>query len=761
MTARGHELQTMLTRGRRALAGLPPRGWRSWAAAALAYLCLCAVVLLLVPGGWTGTVGNVLAAPAAIVAARAALGLRATGLAPRLRRAWSYLGLALWLWALGGLVWGLYVVVQARLPLPSLGDPLYMAGDFLCIAALLSFLALPGGRLGRFRQLLDMVVLTVAVAVMGWLLLLQPVLTLMPANPLLAAWMVIYLALDVLLVVMLADALVALEPGEFRTAWGWISVGVIVFIAADVLYTFLDWRGEAGSHLVFELGRVAATALLGLGAIYQRSLMEPRQLGQAVDRGLVGGRWRLIQRVQAVLPVAAIIALGWYTFFEWQISGRPDPLAVTTTVLLGLGLVARQGVVAGEVELSQYAHLVNSVADPAFICDAAGRLRLVNPALVAAAGCNTARELLGRPVQALLVWPAGPEPAEAGPGDAAQLLRVGMEQGWSGEVELVPRTGARCPAYLALRPVETDTASRPMLAGIAHDLTEQKRRQAELRQAYEQVTSARRDLEALNAQLEQKVQEKTRSLSEAYEQLAQQNLDLQALDRLKSEFVSLVSHELRGPLTNIGGGLELALMRPETLPPPAREALALVQAEISRLTQFVESILDLSALEAGRLPLYPAPLSLYRAAATVREKFATGQPAGVPCAGRLCLDLPPGLPMVLADERGLTSVLFHLVDNALKYAPQGLVEVEAHAAGQQVLVSVTDHGPGIPPDLRQNLFGRFQRLNAGDAQSVYGHGLGLYMVRRFLQAMGGDVSMETAPGGGARFTFWLPAASMD
>ena len=361
-----------------------------------------------------------------------------------------------------------------------------------------------------------------------------------------------------------------------------------------------------------------------------------------------------------------------------------------------------------------------------------------------------------RPVQALLAWPAA-----AGPGEAERLLRLGMEQGWSGEVEVVRRTGERFPAYLALRPVDTEAASRPMLAGIAHDLTEQKRRQAELRQAYEQVAAARSDLEALNAQLEQKVQEKTRSLSEAYEQLAQHNQSLQALDRLKSEFVSLVSHELRAPLTNIGGGLELVLMSPERLPPPTRQALVLVQSEIARLTQFVETILDVSALEAGRLPLYPAPLSLYRAAATVREKFATGQPGAEPCDGRLCFNLAPGLPMVLADERGLTSVLFHLVDNAVKYAPESIIEVEAHVAEHRVLVSVTDHGPGIPPELRANLFDRFQRLNAGDAQSVYGHGLGLYMVRRFLQAMGGDVSMETAPGGGARFTFWLPEAGLD
>jgi signal transduction histidine kinase len=273
------------------------------------------------------------------------------------------------------------------------------------------------------------------------------------------------------------------------------------------------------------------------------------------------------------------------------------------------------------------------------------------------------------------------------------------------------------------------------------------------------VTAARRDLEALNAQLEEKVREKTSSLSQAYEQLTQQHQALQALDRLKSEFVSLVSHELRAPLTNIGGGIELALARSSELPPHMRETLALVQAEINRLTQFVEAILDLSALEAGRLPLSAAPLALEGVVATVREKFATAELGGELCSQRLCFALPPGLPLVLADERGLTSVFFHLVDNALKYAPQSQVEVEAWAEGDRVYVSVTDHGPGIPPKARETIFEKFQRLNVGDAQAVYGHGLGLYMVRRLLQAMSGDVKLESAPGGGARFIFWLPAAS--
>jgi len=180
-----------------------------------------------------------------------------------------------------------------------------------------------------------------------------------------------------------------------------------------------------------------------------------------------------------------------------------------------------------------------------------------------------------------------------------------------------------------------------------------------------------------------------------------------------------------------------------------------VQSEIRRLMQFVETILDLSALEAGRLPLYPAPLSLIKTVEGVRAHFAS-----IPGGERLRLGLPPGLPPVLADERGLVSVIFHLVDNALKYAPEGEVAVEAEAdpEGKRLRVRISDHGPGIPAERREQIFDKFQRLNAGDAQAVYGHGLGLYMVRRMLQAMEGDIEIGDAPGGGAQFTFWLRIA---
>ncbi|MCS6911008.1 MAG: HAMP domain-containing histidine kinase, partial [Anaerolineales bacterium] len=172
--------------------------------------------------------------------------------------------------------------------------------------------------------------------------------------------------------------------------------------------------------------------------------------------------------------------------------------------------------------------------------------------------------------------------------------------------------------------------------------------------------------------------------------------------------------------------------------------------------RFVETILDLSALEAGRLPLTIAPLDVAAVLAPLQAQWAAA-----PGGERVRVELPAQLPPVLADERALTSVLFHLVDNALKYAPEGEVLVRVEAASLGVRFSVIDHGPGVPSELREVIFNKFQRLNAADAQTVYGHGLGLYMVRRLLHALDGDIAVTDAPGGGACFTFELPAVPDD
>jgi len=307
------------------------------------------------------------------------------------------------------------------------------------------------------------------------------------------------------------------------------------------------------------------------------------------------------------------------------------------------------------------------------------------------------------------------------------------------------------PYLLSLSPIFSESR-QVLLAGALHDLSDQKRQQVALQKGYTDLQVLHTQLEDLNAQLEQKVEERTHTLSEAFQQLEEQNRQLQELDQLKSDFVSMVSHELRTPLTSLNGGLELLLLQHERSVSD-RSTLILMKEEVERLTRFVESILNLSAVEAGRMQLSLQPVQLEDMLETVCSKFGANSETR-----QIRMSLPPDCAPVLADRGILESVLINLLDNALKYAPASPVTVEAIRKKNRMRVQVTDQGPGIPVAKRRLLFQRFQRLDAKDSQFVYGYGLGLYLSRRMLHAMQSDLAFETPAQGGACFYFHLKLA---
>jgi len=255
---------------------------------------------------------------------------------------------------------------------------------------------------------------------------------------------------------------------------------------------------------------------------------------------------------------------------------------------------------------------------------------------------------------------------------------------------------------------------------------------------------------AVSAELDKKVHERTRSITDVMMQLDEQNKALLALDQQKSEFITLVSHELRAPLTNINGGLELLLSWEKDISPRMRSTLQLLTAEAQRLTHFVETILNISAIESGQLPVVISPVPIASVVRHVIGQFPNLLPDLLKAT--VANDLPP----VAADEHYLQSVLFHLVDNALKYAPGSPVTVTVQAVGDLIELKVADRGPGVQPELAGRLFNKFERLDARDSQIVYGYGLGLYMCRRILDVLHGDIRLGDADGPGATFVVQIP-----
>ncbi len=280
-----------------------------------------------------------------------------------------------------------------------------------------------------------------------------------------------------------------------------------------------------------------------------------------------------------------------------------------------------------------------------------------------------------------------------------------------------------------------------------------------MRELVKAERQATQKVHQLNRSLEQKVEERTVELAERNRQLEEANRQLRHLDEMKSEFVSLVSHELRAPLTTLNGGLELAMQSANTLPAQARHTLEMMVGESNRLTRLVQTILDVSRLEAGKLEIHPGPVAVR----PLMEQAAAVTFASSPRTLEWKFD--ENLPPVWADETHLEEILRNLMHNADKYSPpHSVIELCACQQGEQVRLSVKDHGPGVPAEYQQYIFERFGRAHSGESAPP-GWGLGLYFARKLVEAQGGSIGVNSplwddphAPG--AEFYILLPQANL-
>ena len=241
---------------------------------------------------------------------------------------------------------------------------------------------------------------------------------------------------------------------------------------------------------------------------------------------------------------------------------------------------------------------------------------------------------------------------------------------------------------------------------------------------------------------------------QAMETLARREAELrqtQELTKLKDHFLSSISHELKTPLSLITGYAELLQDRYG-----GDELVAGILDGAWRISAHLNNVVDYSALVSGQLPLYLEALSLpevvEQAVAAVEEPMRA---AGL----RLGTALPEDLPLLRADGRRLSQMLFELLDNARKFTPAGgTVTVGAAAEGDQLQLYVEDTGQGLSPEDQGRIWEAFSQLDIGDAVRRGGLGLGLAIVKALAELHGGSVGLSSEPGRGARFTISLPTA---
>jgi two-component system phosphate regulon sensor histidine kinase PhoR len=232
--------------------------------------------------------------------------------------------------------------------------------------------------------------------------------------------------------------------------------------------------------------------------------------------------------------------------------------------------------------------------------------------------------------------------------------------------------------------------------------------------------------------------------------------EMQRLETMRRDFVANVSHELRTPLAAVLAATETLQGGALDNPRSAREFLAMIERNVQRLQRLLEDVLDLSRIEARELHLKPEALDLVPAAQQVLALFAhTAERKRI----SLRVEIPAELGSVVADRSAFEHVLSNLIDNAVKYCPDGAtITVRAALDAAMVKLAVADTGPGIERKHLPRLFERFYRVDSGRSREVGGTGLGLSIVKHLVEAMGGNVAVESDLGKGAVFTFTLPRA---
>ncbi len=232
----------------------------------------------------------------------------------------------------------------------------------------------------------------------------------------------------------------------------------------------------------------------------------------------------------------------------------------------------------------------------------------------------------------------------------------------------------------------------------------------------------------------------------------------QALEQMRNQLLATVSHELRTPLASIKG-FATTLLRQDVRWDEAtqREFLQIIEEESNRLEELIDNLLDMSQVEAGALRIHAEPLHLRR---LVREAVEQAQRRTE--AHWFVVDLPEELPRVWADPRRIRQVLSNLLENAVKYSPDGgEISVRCEVDSANVVVSVADHGVGIPPALRERVFDPFFQADGSSTRLVGGSGLGLAIVKGIIAAHHGAIWVEAAPERGSVFRFTLPIVKSD
>lgn len=469
---------------------------------------------------------------------------------------------------------------------------------------------------------------------------------------------------------------------------------------------------------------------------------------------MTGTLQRRLARLRWALPLsfAVLAVLYQLVLASWVHDRYGDPTHYLVEVVFygsagpllaywALGLIARwtdakeQAETQARASDRRLAAITSASADAILSLDPGGRIETYNLGAELLFATDDA-ELVGREFHEVL------RRGHSGQEEQRWLLESAEASGYVQGHETQCQVGGQLlTVEITATRLTDDAGGTAGFSLIVRDVTARKQREEEVRR--------------LNATLNEQVAQRTRQLAEKIEELARANAGLTTLDEQRAEFVSLVSHQIRAPLTNMRGAIErMQDACGDQIEATCDRMFTIVNDQISRLERLVSTILNASLLENGELELHLEPVSLGPLAQRAAEHFrarTSERPVLAPNT--------PGLPAAFADPERTEEILSNLLDNADKYSPPGEpVDIALRADLVEIVVTVRDRGPGVSVSDLARIFDRFYRIDGSDSQAAYGYGLGLYVCRRLAELQGGRIWAENHPEGGAAFSFSLPVA---
>lgn len=694
--------------------GLGIQGWRPFVAAAG-----LAALLSIVFTAWTAfhwvsdqaTIGldDIGEAVAALTAA-ASCGFAAVRNRGRTRLAWTFFALSALSWGLGEVVWSIYEVgLGVSVPFPSAADVGFLAAIPLAVAGVFAFTSAPTRLTSRGEALLAGAIIALSLLFVAWASGLAKVYEQSPASP---AAQLIGLAYPVGDIITATVLVLALRRAR-RTEIGRLVLllGGLAFSAlADSAFAYLTANGSymaIGS--VLDSGWVVGYLLIALAPLW------PARGGEVERAEGPIALWQL------ALPWAAVVAAAG-TAIELALSNQSlDRFETVLAGGIGILLVGNQ-VLSHRDSLS---FLVKSQRAEAQL----GRRNTLLNEIVTHAPLGIAR--VGPDMKVIDVNPR-----------MAALLRTEPDRMIGSQVAsfLHPEEFAR--VFQLFQPlwrgaVETIESDSHALRADSSEVW--------LHWSATGVRNASGRIEYFIAMYED-----TDSEHAANEAAAAHLAGLERLNRLKSEFVALVSHEFRTALVGISGFSEMIRDEDVTLD-EAKGYAGDINKDAERLNRMINEMLDLDRIEAGRLTLHMQPVDINALLedAVDRARASSAQHL-------IVCNLDPVRPIARCDPDRIAQVMANLLSNAVKYSPDGgEIAVTSASANGSVDVGVRDHGIGIGPDFIQRLFGRYERYEKNTTKIV-GTGLGLAITRQIVELHGGKIWVDSELGAGSNFHFTLP-----